>query len=97
MKFEEKIQRIVENAKYTGTHSSDATRQILLLFTEMANNPPLLEHLEYADDTTCQGEWIHMYTKKRYYTSDLMFLYNYTSDDILKQLHKTSYLRPKTL
>jgi len=31
MELEEKIQRIVENAKYCGLHSREATRQILLL------------------------------------------------------------------
>jgi hypothetical protein len=31
MELEDKIQRIVENAKYCGLHSREATRQILLL------------------------------------------------------------------
>jgi hypothetical protein len=52
----------------------------------MASASPLLEHLEYRDDTTFKGEWLHKYTKQRYYSTDLIGRYGYNVDDVIKHL-----------
>ena len=41
MELEDKIQRIVENAKYCGLHSREATRQILLLLDVLGRSEQL--------------------------------------------------------
>lgn len=41
MEIEDKIQRIVENAKYCGLHSREATRQILLLLDVVGQSEQL--------------------------------------------------------
>jgi len=57
------------NAVQGGVKSpTQAQSELLLLYSVMASANPLLEHLEYKDDTTFQGQWLHKYTKKRYYT-----------------------------
>ena len=49
MELEDKIQRIVENAKYCGVHSREATRQILLLLDVVGRSELLNAFLDYAD------------------------------------------------
>ena len=84
--MEEQMLEIL-NAVQDGTKSpKQAQSELLLLYNVMANATPLFEHLEYKDDTTFQGEWLHKYTKKRYYSTELMGKYGYSADDVIKHL-----------
>lgn len=78
------------NAVQDGTKSpTQAQSELLLLYSNMAGAIPLLEHLEYMDNTAAQGEWLHKYTKKRYYLTELTGKYGYSGDDIIKQFEMT--------
>jgi predicted Ser/Thr protein kinase len=56
-KLEDKIQRIVENAKYCGVHSREATRQILLLLDVVGKSEQFtFEDMRNAFDA---GAWEH--------------------------------------
>lgn len=84
--MEEQMLEIL-NAVQDGTKSpKQAQSELLLLYSVMASATPLLEHLEYKDDKTFQGEWLHKYTKKRYYSTELMGKYGYSADDVIKLL-----------
>ena len=65
---------------------AQAQSELLILYSDMASEKPLLEHLEFRNDTATQGEWLHKYTKKRYYSTELIAKYGYSADDIIKLL-----------
>jgi len=56
MELEEKIQRIIENAKYCGLHSHHATQQILLL----VNSVGLGEQLPIEKCNSCGSEKVEL-------------------------------------
>ena len=86
--MEAQMLEILNEVQKGAKSSEQAQTELLLLYCVMASTTPLLEHLEYKDDTVAQGEWVHKYTKKRYYSTELISKYGYSVDDIIKYLPK---------
>jgi hypothetical protein len=58
MELEDKIQRIVENAKYCGVHSIEATRQILLLLDVVGRSEQLVcDKCKLPVEHDGEGQW----------------------------------------
>lgn len=86
--MEAKMLEVLNAVKEGSKSPTQAQSELLLLYSTMANADPLLEHLEYKDDVVAQGEWLHKYTKKRYYSTELIGKYGYSVDDVRKAFHK---------